>query len=163
MKTCNHNESVRNQDRVVGAEPCKCSGHPKGPGCISIAGVVVTETRAELVLGSAHGTCLCRCKRREELSLLRCAPNTKIAEHVNPSLSGVAGFVLKMWDAFPVMTLWKWLEDILLLSLGSSERRVGKRHPWKLILRTKLTAFCHCCFLLGWKAEGLLQPQHTAI
>lgn len=72
--------------------------------------------------------------------------------------------LIKMRAAFRVVTLWKWLEDVSLFNLGASGgSEGGGRYPWKLILRTKLTAFCHCCFLLGWNAEGLLQPRHTAI
>ena len=92
----NRTESVRNQAGVVGAEPWRWSGHPEALNCISIAGVVVTDTWTEPALESAHGMCPCGCQRREERSLLRCAPNMKIVEHVGSSLLGVAGFVLKM-------------------------------------------------------------------
>lgn len=56
-----------------------------------------------------------------------------------------------------------WRYFTLKLGCFRREREGEKGHTWKLILRTRLTAFCHCCFLLVWKAEGLLQPQHTAI
>lgn len=56
-----------------------------------------------------------------------------------------------------------WRYFTLKLGCFRREREGEKGYTWKLILRTRLTAFCHCCFLLVWKAEGLLQPQHTAI
>lgn len=73
VRNCNCAEGVRNRAGVVGAEPWRGSGHPEALGCISITGAVVTDRRAGPALGSARGTRPCRCKRNEELALLRCA------------------------------------------------------------------------------------------
>lgn len=49
------------------------------------------------------------CKEREarSLSLLRCAPNMRTGELVNPPLPGAAGFLIEMGDAVLVMALRK--------------------------------------------------------
>lgn len=136
-------------------------GNLKPSGCISIAGVVVTDTWPERALGSAHRICPCAC-RREELSAQVCS------EHGNhgtcqPFTLGSCWLCDKNESCFLCRDIMKMAWRYCTFKLGRFGREGEGRHPWKLILRTKLTAFCHCCFLLGWKAEGLLQPQHTAI